>query len=99
VPFFSNLSVEIHNFHTVRTVVMPNQAHPPLVIDSDTVLSLAVSPQRFQKVAWWNAQTVQFGGRMQLRQLAPCRAAELFASKAVGGCIAAIDFDFQVTRP
>jgi len=36
-------SVVIHNFHTVRTIVMPGKADAPLVVDADAVLAFSIT--------------------------------------------------------
>jgi hypothetical protein len=43
--------VIIHDFDIVRAVRPPFEANPPLAIDSDTVLPLSPTAQRFQAVA------------------------------------------------
>lgn len=50
---------------------MPGKAHAPLVIDTNTVLTLAVSLQGLQRITRRYAQAVQVGRGMQLQQLAP----------------------------
>jgi hypothetical protein len=64
------LLVVVHNFNLVRTVLTPDKAHAPLVVDADAVLPLAVALQGFELVAGRNPQAGQLGGRMQLQQLA-----------------------------
>jgi hypothetical protein len=46
--------VVIHNFNLMRAVFTPNKAQPPLVVDADAVLTLAVILQGFELVARWN---------------------------------------------
>jgi hypothetical protein len=41
----------IHNLHLVWTILPPHEAHAPLVIDPDAVLSPPVAVQRFQAIA------------------------------------------------
>jgi hypothetical protein len=41
----------IHNLHLVWTILPPHEAHVPLVIDPDAVLSPPVAVQRFQAIA------------------------------------------------
>jgi hypothetical protein len=63
-------SVVINNFYAISTIVMPGKANAPLVIDTHTVLALAVSLQGLQRVTRRYAQAVQFSRRMQLQQFA-----------------------------
>jgi len=51
------------------TIFLPHEAHPPLIIDADTVLPLALIFQRLQAVSWRHSQAVQLGGGMKLEQL------------------------------
>jgi hypothetical protein len=69
--------VVVHNFNLVRTILTPDKTHAPLVIDANTVLSFAIIFQRFELVAWGNPQARQFGGRMQLQQLASRHALDV----------------------
>jgi hypothetical protein len=60
------LSVVIHKFDSVRTVGLPDKANPPLVVDTDAVLALAIPLQCLQPVPGRNAQRLQSGGGVQL---------------------------------
>lgn len=60
----------IDDLHVGHALVGPHEAQPPLVVDADAVLALAVAAQRFQPVAGRAAQEVQSLRRVQLRQLA-----------------------------
>jgi hypothetical protein len=42
-----------------------------LVVDANAVLPLAIALKRFELIAWRHSETCQFGGCMQLQQLAP----------------------------
>ena len=63
-------SVVINNFYTISTIVMPGKTHAPLIIDTNTVLTLSVSLQSLQGVTRRYAQAVQHSRCMQLQQLA-----------------------------
>lgn len=62
----------VHNFHISNPLFCPNKTHPPLFIDANTVLALAVSGQPFQLVARRATQKLQCGCGIQLCQLAFC---------------------------
>jgi len=61
----------IDNFHTMSAVLLPNKAQPPLIVNTDAVLSLTLTFQCFQSVPWRHSQAVQFSGSMQLEQFSP----------------------------
>jgi hypothetical protein len=47
------------DFDVMGTVLLPRKAHPVLIVDSDTPLSLPVSGESFQPVARWDSQIVK----------------------------------------
>jgi hypothetical protein len=55
----------IDNFNFMRTIRLPAEAHPSLVIDPDTVLPPASALQCLQPIAGRHAQFIQFYGRIQ----------------------------------
>ena len=55
----------IDNLHAMRAFRFPAKAYPPLVVDSDAVLSLAPAFQRLQAITWRYAQFFQFNSRIQ----------------------------------
>jgi hypothetical protein len=63
-------SVVVHDLDVVGAVRRPPEADPPLVVDPDAVLPVAVTPQRFEAVARRDAQGRQYGGGVDLQQLA-----------------------------
>jgi hypothetical protein len=66
----ANYLVVIDNFNTPDTVCLPHETYPPLVIDADAVLPLAVVLQCLQPVSGRHSQAVQLRGSVQLKQLA-----------------------------
>jgi hypothetical protein len=62
------------------TIFLPHEAHPPLIIDADTVLSFALVFQRLQAVPWRHSQAVQLGGGVELEQLPPCNPFDVLES-------------------
>ena len=44
----------------------PFEANPPLAIDADAVLPLAVAPKRLQTITWRRLKIAQFSGAVQL---------------------------------
>jgi hypothetical protein len=63
--------VVVHDFHAVGSIVVPSEAHAPLGVDADAVLAQSVTFEGFQRVAGWNAQTVQ------IRSVAACSCSNL----------------------
>jgi hypothetical protein len=56
----------IDNFNFVCVTFAPAKANPPLVVDSDAVLSVAIAFEFFETIAWRHAKIVQrFGGIKQ----------------------------------
>jgi hypothetical protein len=84
-------SVIVHDLNFVSIPLTPNEAQTPLVVNSDTVLSLALAAQGFQAVSRRRCQVTQFRGAVQLPELAPRdaldslkAAARLPAMKSLG---------------
>lgn len=76
----------VRDFNFVGVAILPDETDPPLVIDSNAVLSLAVSAQRFESVAGRHRQVMQFLGCVehgQLPQPDPLDGLELSHSLAV----------------
>lgn len=61
----------VHDLDVVRSVRLPDEADPPLVVDANAVLVFAVCLQRLQLVARRDAQAGQLAGGVDLKQLAP----------------------------
>ncbi len=59
------LLVVVYDLHVVGVPILPPKAHPPPIIDPDTVLTLPVSLQLLQTVARWDFEVVQTAGCMQ----------------------------------
>jgi hypothetical protein len=49
----------VHDFHVMRIAIAPCEADPPLVVDANAVLPLAVRAQGFQAIAGRNAKVAQ----------------------------------------
>lgn len=62
-------SVIVDDFDGFRVAVDPAETDAELIVDSDAVLATAVSFERFQAVAGWDAQVVKSAGNLQLAQL------------------------------
>jgi len=62
--------VIISDLNFVRAVNSPDEADAVLIVDPDAMLSDPVALQRFQPVAWRDAQVVQVGGCFNLVQFA-----------------------------
>jgi hypothetical protein len=51
--------VVVNDFDLFRASFAPGEADPELVVDTNAVLAMAVTPERLQAVAWRNAQIVE----------------------------------------
>ena len=51
----------------------PFEANPPLVVDADAVLALAITLERFEAVAWQRGKILKSDSRIQAVDLQPCR--------------------------
>ena len=65
-------SVVIDDFHVYRTLLGPTKTHSKLIVDSDTVLTLAIPSQRFEAISRRGSQEVEGMCRIEHDQL-PCR--------------------------
>jgi len=61
----------VHNFHVQRIVTLPAKANPQLVIDTDAVLPVPVTLQRFKPIPRRSAQILQAPGLVQQQQFPP----------------------------
>jgi len=43
--------VIVRNLHIVRSVLLPDEANPKLIVDPNAVLKIAITPQSFQAVS------------------------------------------------
>ena len=59
----------IDNFNVFGTVSSPEEAHPPLIIDTNAVLAIPVPFKGVKTIARRRAQVSQLFGRIQCRQL------------------------------
>jgi hypothetical protein len=58
------------DFELVRLPLFPDEADPPAVVDSDTVLALSVSDQLFETISWRDPKVGQFHSRIDHCQFA-----------------------------
>ena len=70
-------SVVVDNFDVIDTIFLPNEAHPPLVIDADAVLSFAVAGQGLQAVTWRSAKRFDRCRTVELLKLSLGNAGEM----------------------
>ena len=61
----------VNNLNFEGVLTLPAKANPPLVVDADAVLALAVAFQGLQMVAIGDAQVLQAPGLVQEQQLPP----------------------------
>jgi hypothetical protein len=69
--------VIVDDFNGVRPGLRPAKANPPLVVDADTVLPLAVAFQGFKVIAGRDAQVFEASGGMHLVELARSQQGDL----------------------
>jgi hypothetical protein len=62
--------VIVNDLDLVRTVVGPQEAQPPLIVDAHASLPSPITPERFKSIAWRRTHEIQRLGRVQHRQLA-----------------------------
>lgn len=62
----------VDDLHVPRIFVLSAEANPPLVINTDAVLALAVPLQGFKAVAAGHSQVIQAPCLMHEQQLPPC---------------------------
>ena len=48
----------IDDFYVVRIPALPTEADPPLVIDSNAVLALAVAAEFLEAIGRWNSKVM-----------------------------------------
>lgn len=55
----------INNFDIICVTAAPDEAYPPLIVDSDTVLPLSISVQCLQMIGGRNSQGIKLCSSMQ----------------------------------
>lgn len=60
----------INDLHVVGVLTDPFKANPPLIVDSDAVLSLPITAQLFKSIGKWNQQIIEFFGGVQVAESA-----------------------------
>lgn len=60
----------INNLYVGGTLVGPDEAEPPLIVDADTMLALPISLESFKSIRWGRLQVAKVARRMQHVQLA-----------------------------
>src|SRR5699024_4646695 len=63
-------SVVVNDLHLLWSGVGPHEADPPLVVDSDAVLTGPIALERFESVTGWDTQVIKKFGRSHLAKLA-----------------------------
>jgi hypothetical protein len=58
----------------------PNEAHAPLIVDADAVLTFAIPLQRLQFITWRHAQILQNCRPVKLFKFAKCGALNVYPS-------------------
>jgi hypothetical protein len=61
----------VHDLHSVRGIVAPNEADTPLIVDAYAVLSFAITGQRFEPIARRRRQIAETLRSLQHPQLTP----------------------------
>jgi hypothetical protein len=73
--------VIIRNLNLVRVALSPDKANAPLIVNSDTVLSLAIATQRFEPVPGRRRKFTDLRSGIDLTQLAECHAFDVFEAR------------------
>jgi len=69
--------VVIDNLNVIGVATFPPEQNAPLIVDSDRVVTGKPSFLWLQPVPGWSSQIHEFGGIMQVQQLASCRPFQL----------------------
>src|SRR5882724_3689533 len=70
-------SVIVHDRHIPRRSLAPFKAYPPLIVDTDAVLSTPVAMQSFEPIARRHPQIVELFGRIHSKEPGSCTALNL----------------------
>jgi hypothetical protein len=62
--------VIIDDFNFVCFPIAPDKTKPPLIVNADALLSLAIAMQSFEAIGRWRSQIAQLRCAIQLSQLA-----------------------------
>ena len=71
------MSVAVNDLNVTWAFIGPDEAQPPLLIDPDAVLALAVILERLKTIARRNLQVVKNRRPVKLRKFAQRRALEI----------------------
>ena len=64
----------IDNFNIVSVSVQPTKTDPPLIVDSNAVLALAIALQRLEPVTRRHEQILNGPGMVEIQQFSPRRS-------------------------
>ena len=64
----------VNYLHILGTPRSPHKANSPLIVDTNAVLPLSISLQRFKMIAWRYTQVIKNQGPVQLLQLSKRRS-------------------------
>lgn len=67
----------IDNFHFVGLSLAPAEADPPLVVDLDTVLAIALAAKLLEAISWREPQVIQCFGGIKHAQLSQGRSLQV----------------------
>lgn len=70
-------SVVVDDRDVMRVAIPPDEAHPPLVVDTDAVLAGAVAAQLLQTITRWDAEVIECFRRVDRDELAEHDPAQL----------------------
>jgi len=63
--------VVINDFHIFCTPIRPTKADTPLFVDTNAVLTGAITLECFKVIAGWHPQIIQSAGDLKLSKLTP----------------------------
>jgi hypothetical protein len=70
--------VVINDFHIFHPRIRPTKANPPLVVDTNALLTRTLALERFKMIAGWYSQIIKSGGDFKLSKLAPCHLSHVY---------------------
>jgi hypothetical protein len=64
----------VSDFHVIRVTSAPDKAHAPLIVDTDAVLTAAVSAQLFKAISGRRAKILNDNGAIQHPKFSQCHS-------------------------
>jgi hypothetical protein len=68
----------IDNFHIFHPRIRPTKTNPPLVVDTNAVLTCTIALKRFKVITGRYPQIIKSSGNLKLSKLAPCHLSHVY---------------------